>query len=322
MHGLVTGCAAYRQAGDAPLPAQCLGGLHQLPGHAPAAEYRLHIEILQLTNRSAGKGGEYLRHRAHAHSPAIPPGHQEGDSPLPDGLGQPLLLLLRQGFLSNVLAIAVFQLPKLPVCRVGQPLHGDGPVLPGRQQHQRHTPLIGPVGHKAQSAPEALPRRCGAVQLRVSGPLFPGPVQQRPGAGRAHSAAPVLRQHAELQNEAFAVLAGEHRRQGKAHILPVPGKRQPMDRMDRPGAKALHGPAVVVSQKIRPVLVLRVRENIPAEIGPKPLPEQGPFLLRDGLADDNVFYHVLFLHYIASNNAIYGRVSSCGPSPAARYDPS
>ena len=94
-HGLVTGCAAYRQAGDAPLPAQSLGGLHQLPGHAPAAEYRLHIEILQLTNRSAGKGGEYLRHRAHAHSPAISPGHQEGDSPLPDGLGQPLLLLLR-----------------------------------------------------------------------------------------------------------------------------------------------------------------------------------------------------------------------------------
>ena len=110
----------------------------------------------------------------------------------------------------------------------------------------------------------------------------------------ARSAAPELRENAELQNEAFSVFRGEDRRQRKADVLPVPMKEQVIAPILRPVVHALDLCAVFgIVRKMFESFVFRVRKNVPLVIGVKLLPKDCDIGPGDRFTDGDLVFHVV-----------------------------
>ena len=164
----------------------------------------------------------------------------------------------------------------------------------GGEEHQPLAPFIGAVVPKADSFPKMPPPRAAVIiQLRISRPVFPCPMQQRPGTFLSQPHFAEGRVDAIFHDEALAVLRREDHGHCEADLLRIPLKKQEKAAILRP-SEALHDLVMErFAKEIFQILLIGPGEDVPLVVDMKLFPKGSDVLFQNSLPDGDLVFHFL-----------------------------
>ena len=204
------------------------------------------------------------------------------------------LLFLGCRLFPDLLQESVFKLFELPIIRIGEDFRGYGNIFCRGQDHQRISPLVNTVLHKADVFPKMPPPlAAAAVKLCIQCAAFFCPIKQHSGAFPAGSVPAKLRIDAVFHDEALAVLGSEEHGHGKSDIPSVPPEEQEEAAILRSAVNFHHAVMIPGAEKVFKFVVIGVGENVPLVIGMKLLPKGSNIVFRDCFTDGDSVFHLV-----------------------------